>query len=111
MHLLSLLCACARPPPAQPSFPTRRSSDLAQGEGAQADDHGVSGTEPPVGFEPTTARVGRPTRRAENASPCGAADRKSTRLNSSHRCISYAVFCLQKKREHTEVITSDPGDL
>src|SRR5437762_12335478 len=30
------------------------------------------------------------------------ADRKSTRLNSSHRCISYAVFCLKKKkrREH-----------
>src|SRR5437762_9901527 len=27
-----------------------------------------------------------------------AADRKSTRLNSSHRCISYAVFCLKKKR-------------
>src|SRR5437879_7738570 len=25
-------------------------------------------------------------------------DRKSTRLNSSHRCISYAVFCLKKKR-------------
>src|SRR5436189_1798354 len=25
------------------------------------------------------------------------ADRKSTRLNSSHRCISYAVFCLEKK--------------
>src|SRR5437879_9920349 len=25
------------------------------------------------------------------------ADRKSTRLNSSHRCISYAVFCLKKK--------------
>src|SRR5437879_7738134 len=24
-------------------------------------------------------------------------DRKSTRLNSSHRCISYAVFCLKKK--------------
>src|SRR5437762_9616964 len=29
------------------------------------------------------------------ASNC--ADRKSTRLNSSHRCISYAVFCLKKK--------------
>src|SRR5207247_10782598 len=28
---------------------------------------------------------------------CGA-DRKSTRLNSSHEWISYAVFCLQKKR-------------
>src|SRR5437762_4341082 len=26
-------------------------------------------------------------------------DRKSTRLNSSHRCISYAVFCLKKKRQ------------
>src|SRR5437879_11633897 len=30
-----------------------------------------------------------------------AADRKSTRLNSSHRCISYAVFCLKKKKERT----------
>src|SRR5437762_3745138 len=28
------------------------------------------------------------------------ADRKSTRLNSSHRCISYAVFCLKKKKTH-----------
>src|SRR5258708_17723961 len=27
------------------------------------------------------------------------ADRKSTRLNSSHQIISYAVFCLKKKRE------------
>src|ERR1017187_6198292 len=26
-------------------------------------------------------------------------DRKSTRLNSSHRCISYAVFCLKKKQQ------------
>src|SRR5207244_9582137 len=28
----------------------------------------------------------------------GAQDRKSTRLNSSHQIISYAVFCLKKKR-------------
>src|SRR5207248_8208564 len=28
-----------------------------------------------------------------------AADRKSTRLNSSHRTISYAVFCLKKKKK------------
>src|SRR5437762_11049545 len=28
-----------------------------------------------------------------------AIDRKSTRLNSSHRCISYAVFCLKKKKK------------
>src|SRR5437762_13304406 len=29
-------------------------------------------------------------------------DRKSTRLNSSHRCISYAVFCLKKKKKTTK---------
>src|SRR5437763_8423338 len=29
----------------------------------------------------------------------GKTDRKSTRLNSSHRCISYAVFCLKKKKK------------
>src|SRR5690606_40761392 len=29
-----------------------------------------------------------------------SADRKSTRLNSSHVKISYAVFCLKKKKEH-----------
>src|SRR5437764_9441707 len=34
-------------------------------------------------------------------------DRKSTRLNSSHRCISYAVFCLKKKKKkkHTKINT------
>src|SRR3989449_3665821 len=30
----------------------------------------------------------------------GERDRKSTRLNSSHGYISYAVFCLKKKRSH-----------
>src|SRR5574341_848129 len=30
--------------------------------------------------------------------PSGGADRKSTRLNSSHQLISYAVFCLKKKK-------------
>src|SRR2546430_13019610 len=40
------------------------------------------------------------------AKPCMAhllktGDRKSTRLNSSHSQISYAVFCLKKKRPHT----------
>src|SRR5690625_6567764 len=30
---------------------------------------------------------------------CDALDRKSTRLNSSHVAISYAVFCLKKKRK------------
>src|SRR2546421_8126946 len=32
----------------------------------------------------------------------GIADRKSTRLNSSHDQISYAVFCLKKKKKNNE---------
>src|SRR5256885_2975991 len=31
---------------------------------------------------------------------CGTQDRKSTRLNSSHLVISYAVFCLKKKKKY-----------
>src|SRR2546429_5528070 len=36
--------------------------------------------------------------------PCctGTLDRKSTRLNSSHGYISYAVFCLKKKKKSTQ---------
>src|SRR5436190_15778516 len=30
-------------------------------------------------------------------------DRKSTRLNSSHTVISYAVFCLKKKKKYTQI--------
>src|SRR3712207_8312154 len=33
---------------------------------------------------------------------CGTTDRKSTRLNSSHANISYAVFCLKKKKKHKD---------
>src|SRR2546430_17162999 len=42
------------------------------------------------------------------AEECGdAEDRKSTRLNSSHSQISYAVFCLKKKKNKTtEAVTS-----
>src|SRR5437764_11944604 len=52
-------------------------------------------TEPPDHWS-VVVRTGvlRPTR---------GQDRKSTRLNSSHRCISYAVFCLKKKKKNTEV--------
>src|SRR2546429_6156932 len=32
----------------------------------------------------------------------GIIDRKSTRLNSSHGYISYAVFCLKKKKKNTQ---------
>src|SRR5437762_9969551 len=39
-------------------------------------------------------------RRPHDARP---RDRKSTRLNSSHRCISYAVFCLKKKKKKKKI--------
>src|SRR5256884_1417775 len=35
-----------------------------------------------------------------------AGDRKSTRLNSSHGYISYAVFCLKKKKPHHIILTT-----
>src|SRR3712207_7280204 len=61
------------------------------------------------------ARAGRPARPAPapgDRSGRAREDRKSTRLNSSHANISYAVFCLKKKRnelsrrseEHTSVL-------
>ena len=34
-------------------------------------------------------------------------DRKSTRLNSSHRCISYAVFCLKKKNNNNNNVDDE----
>src|SRR2546430_8511644 len=36
---------------------------------------------------------------SENCYACHGPDRKSTRLNSSHSQISYAVFCLKKKKQ------------
>src|SRR5690606_40930655 len=56
--------------------------------------------------EPVAAAARRQQRR-EPARPfarrlgAGARDRKSTRLNSSHVKISYAVFCLKKKKKNT----------
>src|SRR5438309_10724900 len=38
-------------------------------------------------------------RRPGYGGPCPPPDRKSTRLNSSHSSISYAVFCLKKKKQ------------
>src|SRR5690349_22119861 len=51
------------------------------------------------------ARTRRSARRARD----GRADRKSTRLNSSHVEISYAVFCLKKKIEHLRKCSSLDG--
>src|SRR5207248_3583920 len=38
----------------------------------------------------------------------GDRDRKSTRLNSSHRTISYAVFCLKKKKKKSHDLCTPP---
>src|SRR2546422_4584144 len=42
-----------------------------------------------------------------NVSPVALTDRKSTRLNSSHGYISYAVFCLKKKKRDQITIAQD----
>src|SRR5947208_11658011 len=60
----------------------------------------------------TTSTVGGTGRTAPDrsaavvAAPAG--DRKSTRLNSSHQIISYAVFCLKKKKNPTYSMATYP---
>src|SRR6266550_5517347 len=64
------------------------------------------------------ARDDPPFRRAAAERDRGAArlrargrrDRKSTRLNSSHGYISYAVFCLKKKKTTSELASSVPKE-
>src|SRR5690606_42098968 len=89
------------------SFPTRRSSDLSEyrsevdGDGAlphpaltgtHRDDPAHPGQKPRIGFgSRDIAGTEWPT------------DRKSTRLNSSHVKISYAVFCLKKKNNKQQL--------
>src|SRR5687768_17798899 len=50
----------------------------------------------PPRSQPPPGRVGAVARPSLASRP----DRKSTRLNSSHGYISYAVFCLKKKKKH-----------
>src|SRR5947209_10702631 len=54
----------------------------------------------PSGHGPLQVHARHPGRRADPGVQRGTnGDRKSTRLNSSHANISYAVFCLKKKKE------------
>src|SRR5207247_10561776 len=76
--------------PALHSFPTRRSSDLPQNFWAWfllgvCHDRLTQYEEAAACYSTSIALNGR--------------DRKSTRLNSSHEWISYAVFCLKKKKK------------
>src|SRR4051794_41393153 len=75
-----------RRPPRSPLFPYTtlfRSLGLQLGEPRQPAAHAARGVV-----------LGQPERRRHER-----VDRKSTRLNSSHPSISYAVFCLKKKKD------------
>src|SRR5207245_9829186 len=86
-----------------PSFPTRRSSDLHGARHAARRAAGGGAVGPRLD-PPRLLAVEGGARAVEGAArdgrrPGEQRDRKSTRLNSSHGSISYAVFCLQKKRK------------
>src|SRR5260221_6707634 len=84
---LSLFFLMIRRPPRSTLFPytTLFRSDGACGDAAQA------------------RRLHRVRRLPSRRLSCRrGGDRKSTRLNSSHTVISYAVFCLKKKQRHDE---------
>src|SRR5438270_3454028 len=66
-------------------------NDPRQGNGTGA----VAGAK-----DPGSPRGGDPG----SFAPATAPDRKSTRLNSSHSQISYAVFCLKKKKDRMKII-------
>src|SRR5947209_14979890 len=53
----------------------------------------------PISVSSLTAVIPPPRPAFPGSDPCGRRDRKSTRLNSSHANISYAVFCLKKKKQ------------
>src|SRR3712207_7059630 len=54
-------------------------------------------------FEGVTDRTHRSLNPEGHASSSTIVDRKSTRLNSSHANISYAVFCLKKKKKDSKL--------
>src|SRR5439155_26542711 len=92
-----------------PSFPTRRSSDLRLVGVRRPVDHVIAtlrcalpgivlAAGPPGGaVEERLRRNAADVRTAATEPQPIGEDRKSTRLNSSHVAISYAVFCLKKK--------------
>src|SRR2546427_2051435 len=58
-----------------------------------------AGDEQPIASVDLPCPLGRPEAGRADLADRVALDRKSTRLNSSHSQISYAVFCLKKKKK------------
>src|SRR5690606_41478767 len=98
LHLCVSFFSCTSDPQHLHSFPTRRSSDLVFVQLRAALRAALPGqidaaAHRAVGEKPAPAAPG-----AYEVGRQGVdLDRKSTRLNSSHVKISYAVFCLKKK--------------
>src|SRR5699024_12413334 len=108
--MLSFLSYSPPPPFSSHSFPTRRSSDLISWT-ADGEQERLTA---PDGDPFIDVAVADGSSTAGEAAVLGltksgkvlAADRKSTRLNSSHVSISYAVFCLNKKMHQQHVNAS-----
>src|SRR5690606_41937777 len=100
-----------RPPPRSTLFPytTLFRSDRSSRSGCDVARRGVRGRRgerqdqlPAIARSSPWTRGGRDQHGADlGTSVKVRADRKSTRLNSSHVKISYAVFCLKKKKKNT----------
>src|SRR5438034_5680072 len=98
-------------PPRSTLFPYTtlfRSHDLSESVSRH---HGARRplAQPRVAAGDRARRQARPDRRAQRPDAdlwAARPDRKSTRLNSSHTVISYAVFCLKKKKKLKKQETS-----
>src|SRR5438034_6100982 len=100
-----------RPPPRSTLFPyttlfrSEEHEDRQTAQGPEGDrqrsrrglDHESRGDEADEGDEQADPDTDRPLQAHRDRVHHG--DRKSTRLNSSHTVISYAVFCLKKKKK------------
>src|SRR5439155_25143722 len=95
----SFFFSSSPPPRLLHSFPTRRSSDLG----------GLCPVVEGAGGFVQKQNCGASHERAGDQEPLTlTADRKSTRLNSSHVAISYAVFCLKKKSSEKRIVRPLP---
>src|SRR2546429_6468587 len=110
--LLAFFQQAQNPKPAQPQAPAAPSSFRISGRVIDA----ITG-QPLVRASVSInvsasagARVPLDSGRTKLTDPEGRLDRKSTRLNSSHGYISYAVFCLKKKKTYRVMSTATTLD-